>query len=342
MAPHSVRILYPDSGIGLANDALILSGALERLGLRCRVCALPADFRGSLPLRAAGRLARRGAEDNRAARTYNRVVSFTRRLHGDVADLNIFLQRVYHTLLPGARRNVLIPNPEWLRPQWLWQLRLVDKVWCKTQHAVALLSPHAPNCVYIGFTSLDRRLPSAASDAGWLHIASSGVQKGTDAVLQAWWRHPHWPRLTVLQHRLQPLGSSTENVRYIARRLSEAEVVSLLNANAFHLCPSQSEGFGHTIVEGLGCKALVLATDAPPMNELVNESRGVLVAAGNGQPQRLGVRYTVDAEAVSEAVERTLALQRSDIADRRQAARAWFEANAARFDRQLQDALELL
>jgi hypothetical protein len=38
------------------------------------------------------------------------------------------------------------------------------------------------------------------------------------------------------------------------------------------------EGYGHANAEAMGCGAVVVLNDAPPMNELVTESRGLLAA----------------------------------------------------------------
>lgn len=330
----------------------MLRQALTGLGVAVSERVLPAGYRGSLFLRGAGRVARllppgcvRAAFGPASVVAYGAgLVQRSARGHSDHADLNIFLQRVYHTLIPTARRNVLIPNPEWLPPQRLWQLMLVDEVWCKTRHAVALLSPHAPRCRYVGFSSPDRmeRAAPAAADGGWLHLASAGLQKGTDAVLDAWRAHPGWPFLTVLQHKNAALGSDGPNLRYLSLRIGEDELTALLNRCPVHLCPSQSEGFGHSIVEGLSCGALVLATDAPPMNELVDEARGVLVAAGACERVQCGERFAVTADAVADAVQRVLAMSPAAIHNRRSAARSWFEKNHAAFIQRLADALAAL
>ncbi len=340
---RSVRIIYPDVGLGLANDALILARLLRRAGIEAVVIPLPVSYRGSLPLRAAGRAVRRLAPRSAAA-FFTAGVRIARYGTLQRADINIFLQRVFHTLVPTARRNVLIPNPEWFNAEWEWHLELVDAVWCKTRDALELLGSRCRTAEYIGFTSADRKAPGqgGSSAAGWLHIASAGVQKGTEAVIEAWRRNPQWPSVTILQHRRAALGCSNGNIRYIAKRVSERELLSLLNSAAFHLCPSEVEGFGHSIVEAMSCGALVLSTGAPPMNELVQEDRGVLIDAGQAAPQRLGRRYRVTPQAVERAVQRVFAMEASQIARRRQAARAWFEENQSRFETRLRNAVEML
>ena len=343
MNTKSVRIIYPTLGIGLANDARILAMALRKLGVEVSVVPLSSGYPGSLGLRAAGRAARRIS--NRPAALYNAAAAVARQWRSDVSDLNIFLQRVFHTLTPSARHNVLIPNPEWLSEKWLWHLSVVDAVWCKSHHAVELLAQHSKRIEYLGFTSVDRGegvdgdAPPAAG-AGWLHIASAGVQKGTEAVLSAWGRHPEWPELTVLQHRNPPLGTSKANMRYLYGVVREERFQRLMTDSRFHLCPSEAEGFGHSIVEAMSCGALVVSTDAPPMNELVQHDRGVLVEAGSETRQRSGTRYPVTARAVEAVVEQVREMSPSEIEQRRLAARAWFDENARRFERRFKHLLD--
>lgn len=218
---RSVRLIYSDTGIGLTNDARILSASLQRQGVEVSQLVLPEGWGGNLALRSARRLASL-CGDQHAPVIYGAVVALTRRLSRRAVDLNIFLERVFHSLLPTGRHNVLIPNPEWVDPVWHWQLRLVDAVWCKTRHAAALLGPYCRHARYIGFTSLDRAVGRhTEAPGGWLHVASAGRHKGTQAVLQAWHAHPHWPQLTVLQHKNPPLGASSGNVRYIGARINE-------------------------------------------------------------------------------------------------------------------------
>jgi hypothetical protein len=50
-----------------------------------------------------------------------------------------------------------------------------------------------------------------------------------------------------------------------------------MNYYVFHLCHSQCEGFGHYINEGLSCGAVVITSDASPMNEIISKDNGILL-----------------------------------------------------------------
>ena len=339
---QTVRIVYPDTGIGLENDARIVASVLEGEGMRVERRAVPIEYGGSFVLRAAGRVFRLFG-DAAGAALYRYLCAAVRPFSRDAVDLTVFLQRVFHTYVPSGRRSIVIPNPEWFNPDWAWHLRVVDAVACKTHHAVGLLAPYSRRVDFVGFASLDRD-PDALSrvaptetpaTALWLHHASAGLQKGTQAVLAAWAKHPDWPTLTVLQHKNAPLGSDSANVRYIARRLSEAEMVEYSRTHAVHLCPSESEGYGHSIVEAMSCAALVLTTDGAPMNELVEPDRGVLVATGPPRADKLGIRFTVRTEDVEAAVVRALALDPEELYRLRVNARRYFDSTLPQFSSRL-------
>src|SRR5690606_13048298 len=137
---------------------------------------------------------------------------------------------------------------------------------------------------YIGFTSVDRALPDASPDFGrFLHVAGASTLKGTDTLLEVWSAHPEWPALTVVQRDRRTIRAPA-NVQILDGYLPDAELRELQNACGVHLCPSMGEGWGHYIVEAMSCGAVVVATDGPPMNELVQPGRGVLVPYSRVEP----------------------------------------------------------
>lgn len=108
-------------------------------------------------------------------------------------------------------------------------------------------------------------LTSKADRRKYLHIASGGNQKGTAEILDAWRHHPERPQLTVLAGRSPVAIDNTRNISIIRRWVSDSELRSLMQGCGVHVCCSNAEGFGHTIVEGMSCGALVITTDFPPM-----------------------------------------------------------------------------
>jgi glycosyltransferase involved in cell wall biosynthesis len=189
----------------------------------------------------------------------------------------------------------------------------------------------------IGFTAHDRGDESLAASGPLraLHLAGRSEHKGTRQVLEAWRRHPEWPERTVVRRPLDRDSvlelPSMPNVRYITERLNDAEVLALQRQRSFHVLPSEVEGYGQALVEGLSVGAVVVTTDAPPMNDIVAADRGILVAAHRGESIRLGRSYRVDVDALEAAVADALNWSVERRSALGAAARAWFVANDRRF-----------
>jgi hypothetical protein len=118
-----------------------------------------------------------------------------------------------------------------------------------------------------------------------------------------------------------------------------AELKRLQNGCAFHLCTSETEGWGHYLVEALGVGAVALAVDAPPMNELVTPERGLLVPYAGTGSMALATTHYFDEGALEEAIGRVLGF--GDVERRRlgERAREWFVQNRDDFVRRVGAAL---
>jgi glycosyltransferase involved in cell wall biosynthesis len=266
-------------------------------------------------------------------------------------DANVFLERIDPRWLDRARVQVLVPNQEWMRDACRAFLPRMDLVLCKTRHAETIFRDLGCRTQLTGWSSVD--VPARCGRSAFpprshyaeprpLHLAGAAETKGTALLLQAFARNPAWPTLTVviraeLLARLD--APRPANVRFLQGYLGEAELCAQLCAHAIHLCPSEVEGFGHSLVEAMGCAAAVLTTDAPPMNELVTPERGVLVPAERSAPMRLGTRHFVSLDALEHAIEGLLRASPEQRQAWGHAARRWFEDNDRAFTRALGEAL---
>ncbi|WP_298576193.1 glycosyltransferase [uncultured Luteimonas sp.] len=285
----SIRILARGNGHGLAKDLDLLADLLGQAGYAVD----PVGFHNEKGVRALQ------IGGMRLARFWRGRV-----------DLQLSLEHVYPNTLSLARRNLLMPNPEWFRTRkWQGSLHRLDGMLCKTVHAQRIFSGMGVDARHVGFTSQDRRLPGVPRERMFLHLAGKSPVKGTEAVLEAWCRHPEWPTLVVVQtsrHARPRQGAA--NIDHRVGRLSDDELRILQNSCRFHVCPSEAEGFGHVLVEALGVGAVMLTTDGEPMNELVRPDYGVLIPPARIGQLGLARRFHVDAEGVERAVERVLGL----------------------------------
>jgi hypothetical protein len=325
----SVNLIARDIGFGLSRDLRLLALALDRRGHTISVSAIR---RGKL---------RKFADPWRL-----RLRSAARRLSGRAAaefDVNLMLEEIRTEYLPWARRNVLLPNPEWFRPQDQRALGGIDCVFAKTRHAESIFTALGCRVAFSGFTSEDRHDPSVARERAFFHLAGRSRNKNTEPLLELWRGRPHWPRLTVVQDaRTARAAAPAANIDLRVGHLDDGELRRLQNAHRFHLCPSQTEGFGHYLVEALGVGAVTLTLDAAPMNELVTPERGVLVPVARAATQNLAATHFFDAGAMERSIEYLIGLSDSDCERIGSAARAWFIDNDRAFPDRLDAAIASL
>lgn len=325
----SVHLVARDNGAGLSRDLDILRGAIGAAGFDLTISAIGrGGLRRQLQLVALrAKLVLRGL----------------RRRGGDRFDVNLMDERLRPKYLALARRNVLLPHPEWFDPSWAPNLRRIDRIFAKTRHAVPLFEALGCRTDFVGFTSIDRRLPDIAREPTFFHLGGRSGNKGTQPIIDLWLKKPSWPTLTAIQRKPLRLPSTLPaNVRLISDYIDDTELRALQNRNVFHLCPSETEGFGHHLVEGMSTGAITLATDAPPMNEMVTNERGVLVAYARTGKQQLATTYFVDDAALEAGVERMLAFDANQRRVLSEAARTWWEQNDRAFRQRLATAIRSL
>lgn len=258
-------------------------------------------------------------------------------------DANIFMERVFIRWIGAANTNILIPNQERFPERHLNRLSKIDHVFCKTENGLEAFSRHHPSCHLTRFTSLDLYSADVERNSkGFFHLAGRSTLKGTRTILDAWEKHPEWPQLTLLQHKENAPATTPENVTLITDYLSNEEIARLTNEHTFHLCPSESEGWGHYIVEAMSCEAVVITTNAPPMNELVTPDRGLLVEWKGSEKRHLGTNFFVSLESLESQMERALQMPPEKARKLGKEARRWMQKNDTSFRETLINLLDQL
>lgn len=236
------------------------------------------------------------------------------------ADVNIFMEVVLPPLLNLSRENWFVPNSEWFHPINEQYIPRFTKILCKTRDCYDIWSRKvgAEKCVYIGFESRDIYRPEIVKDVKCLHLAGESEFKNTEAVIRAWrtTEGRNLPPLTVVTRhkRFWDLCENLpwENATCIRERISDEQVVELMNRHMFHVIPSMYEGFGHALHEAVGVGAMVITTDAPPMNAINGIMSECLIPVVKRTPRCLAILNEVNAEGVVNAVKKALEIKSSD------------------------------
>lgn len=238
------------------------------------------------------------------------------------AHINIFLEIVNPILMKYARYNILIPNQEWYYKTWINYMHMFDLILVKTRYAENIFKTilgdiHDDDGInvneivkYIGWCSMDKKMikqcPKKAKT--YLHLCGRSKYKQTQTVINNW--KSSYPHITIAYSAkdVNIIEKKQDNITYINERLTDAEVLKLMNENFYHICCSETEGYGHYINEAKSCESFVISTDAPPMNELINEDNktGLLVKikAEKDVDMALGKKYIIDDEHFQKVIEK--------------------------------------
>ncbi|MCP5538050.1 MAG: glycosyltransferase family 4 protein [Akkermansiaceae bacterium] len=297
--PASINIIARTNGVGLDRDVDLIHKALSSAGFKVTV----SHCRAISPL--------------------NRLLPGKPRF-----DANIFLERVFPRWFGTAKTNLLIPNQERFPHRHLKHLKQIDHILCKSRHAEEIFTQLGHATRYISFTSTDLRDDSLQPDyQSFFHLAGRSTLKGTETILKLWCSHPEWPTLTIVQCQENAPEHVPDNVRLITDYIPHEEIKTQLNSHGIHLCTSLSEGWGHYIVEAMSCGAVVVTTDAPPMNELITPARGVAVPYHQSEPRHLGTNFLIDPRKLETIIQELLLMPAEQKKALGAHARTWFEQN---------------
>jgi len=324
-----INIIARDNGVGLSRDMDLLATALQQAGHTVSLSAL-----GGGGLRKLLRPLK-----------YRVQMLWHLLTHGAEPryDINLMLEHIRPEFFPLARKQLLVPNPEWFLPSDRELLSHVDLVLAKTRHAEKIFTALGAKTRYCGFTSPSCFDDSVLRRPEFFHLAGRSSNKGTQALLTLWRKHPEWPKLCVLQNpRSAEPGAPAANIDHRIAYLDDATVHELQNAHTFHLCPSETEGFGHYLVEAMSVGAVTITLDAPPMNELVTAQRGLLLPYARTASQYLATTYYFDEAAMTAAIEHALRLSDAECRAIGAHARTWYAENDAAFRQRVAAAIATL
>ncbi len=316
-----INLLIHVHTVGLNRDLRVLREALRHPGIQLAVTA----FHDTV--------------HHRSRRILRRLIPvITRRPHYDI---NLFVEDVTEGWLNTARVNCLVPHQEWFTEAHRELLPRLDWLLCKTRFALETFSGQGVGTKLIGFTSPDRFDKTVQKDySACIHLGGSSMQKGSRTVNTVWLRNPSWPPLSLFWNNPRGTLVNGPNVRCELKALDDARVRLMQNMHGIHLCPSEAEGFGHSLVEAMSCKAVVVTTDAPPMNELVGPDRGVLVRYHRTERQGAGTNFYVDPDDFEEKVNAVLNMDPSRRRALGENAREWYLENDRVFKANLVELLQ--
>lgn len=204
--------------------------------------------------------------------------------------------------------------------------RDIDLFICKTKEGVRFLEEIVGiknnKIFYTKFSTIFPTLQLKKNYSKMFHGAGRSHLKGTDIVLNTWEKNKgKLPELVILCYDscLDNLkkylksdildNSNTYNVTLMKEKQPYEDVVKLKNEIGFHLCPSMIEGYGHYLNEARIVSAVTMTLDAPPMNEIIDDTCGILIPYTQKlERTNKSNMYLTTEKNILEGVERMLKL----------------------------------
>lgn len=266
-------------------------------------------------------------------------------VNGSRVDMNIFCEVLRPEMLPMARKNVLLPNPEWFFPEWKKFRQQIDMVFCKTGDCQRIFKDLGYNTTFTGFTSQDRHMADVPRQRQFAHFAGKSEHKGTQYIIEAA-RTFKLPHITIFisphmnDRFIKKPHVSDDRITFIQTRLSDEQFWNAQNQFQFHLCPSRYEGFGHYINEARSVGAVIITTNAAPMNEVAQASYAYGCAVK--QYSRFGeaMLASPDIKSLAEMIQVVSELDEFHIKYFSDKAREAFKFDATTFRKRLLTAVE--
>lgn len=252
-------------------------------------------------------------------------------------DVAFHLELVSRNLAQNADRNIAILNLEWFPSEWMKYLPAFNQIWAKSRYAYDFCRMRGGRNVSLtGFLGQDRLDRSVKRELRVLHLRGRSTMKGTEKVVEAWRTNSDLPPLTIVSKEPVAVPDGVT----VIESPSDEELTRIINSHAIHLCPSTAEGWGHYIVEGMSAGAVVITTDASPMNEHIRPEWGYLLGIRTKSRHHMSEQVFTTPEFVAEAVRRAAGLSESTRAGVGEKARAHFLARNEEFRMMALDLVE--
>ncbi len=226
-----------------------------------------------------------------------------------LSDVALFIERTFeHKNFDQYSKRILIPNIEWFTSlERKRAFTTVTDFWHKSHFSLNSLQKiyQEKEHIYIGFTSSKMKYlpPDYESFA---HFAGKANTRHSQEIINIWFENTDLPQLTFQSYQsgisLPVWIKAKENLRVFLAFLDQDEYENEFIKHGVHLCTSQMEGFGHYMNEARSIGALILTLDAPPMNELIDRSSGILIPITRSESHGYGTRYFASSDAIKQRI----------------------------------------
>lgn len=234
------------------------------------------------------------------------------------ADYNIFIEVVNPALFSYARKNILIPNPEWYYKTWIPYLSMFDEIWVKTREAehifFNLVEGMNVSVKYIGWTSIDKVFAEKKNYHKAIVPVGKNIYRAPKQILKAYLEIKKsdiefYNKLPVLHIPAHPkhiqIGFPDElkDKVIVLGELTDTQYSDLLHECGLLICTSASEGYGHAINEGMSAGCNLILSPIKPFYELTSKAHFLELHQNVQHPDCLGELIDVSTVSIITALK---------------------------------------
>lgn len=167
------------------------------------------------------------------------------------------------------------------------QFKVYDFLICNTERHLSVFSWH-PQCLYLPWgTDVDLYVPNnrkkdSSKVITFFHSMGMSDRKGTEILIKVFVQNKLYDKSKLIIHtqkKINHLISDEDAQKYgIEIICKSVPAPGLYNLGDVYVYPAKLDGLGLTMYEALSCGLPVIATDVAPMNEVVTNQNGKLVA----------------------------------------------------------------
>lgn len=171
------------------------------------------------------------------------------------------------------------------------------------------------------FTSVFQEKPVLKHWNVILHFAGEYHKKQTQVILKTWQNHPELPLIIIIcteqcyknVEELMENYGRPKNVHFHKRWLDPEDFILIKNKMGIHLCPSEIEGYGHSINDARKIKSLIITSNIRPINELVDDTCAILINCSDHEIKKNGADLClISEESIYEAVMKVVNMNIED------------------------------
>jgi len=234
-------------------------------------------------------------------------------------DKQFFIEHIFPNLLTNSPCNIYIPNLEFINQNDynLMQTKYIKYVIAKTNHSYNELYKILGNKVVKWiWSSIDRNICTIQPDFNqYLHIKGQSRFKNSQMILDIWRNHPEWPMLHIVHYgdlnkngflQIKEPVVINDNITLYQYKLDDNSLKHLMNKCGNHICPSQTEGYGHYINEARSVGAVIITTNSEPMNEFTTKKYGFLVNVNSIKKLNMGMLCLIEQSELENTIKKCI------------------------------------